>query len=85
MYNVVKRGGSPTYQLSKYLTTILKPLTDKSRGKLQSTENFIDAIKDVQIPDYYKLVSFDVKSLFTSIPLQLNCSYKQNEVITMLS
>ena len=55
----------------KYLTTILQPLTDKSRRKLQSTENFIDAIKDVQIPDDYKLVSFDVKSLFTSIPLQL--------------
>ena len=44
---------------------------DKSRRKLQSTENFIDAIKTVQIPDDYKLVSFDVKSLFTSIPLQL--------------
>ena len=41
-----------------YLVTILQPLTDKSRRKLQSTE-------------HYKLVSFDVKSLFTSIPLQL--------------
>ena len=59
------------YELSKYLTTILQPLTDKSRRKLQSTENFIDAIKTVKIPDDYKLVSFDVKSLFTSIPLQL--------------
>ena len=46
-------------------------LTDESRHKLQSTENFIDAIKTVQVPDDYKLVSFDVKSLFTSIPLQL--------------
>ena len=62
---------SPTYQLSKYLTTILQPLTDKSRRKLQSTEDFINATKTVQIPDDYKLVSFDVKSLFTSIPLQL--------------
>ena len=53
------------------MTTILQPLTDKSRSKLQSTENFIDAIKTVQIPDDYKLVSFDVKSLFNSIPLQL--------------
>ena len=36
-------------------------------------ENFINAIKTVQIqiPDDYKLVSFNVKSLFTSIPLQL--------------
>ena len=61
----------PTYQLSKHLTSILKPLTDKSRHKLQSTDNFIDAIKTIQIPDDHKLVSFDVKSLFTSIPLQL--------------
>ena len=54
-----------------FLTTILQPLTDKSRRKLQSTEDFINATKTVQIPDDYKLVSFDVKSLFTSIPLQL--------------
>jgi len=71
MRPIVSFCGSPTYQLSKYLTTILQPLTDKSRRKLQSTENFIDAIKTVQIPDDYKLVSFDVISLFTSIPLQL--------------
>ena len=34
-------------------------------------ETFVIVIKTVQIPDNYKLVSFDVKSLFTSIPLQL--------------
>ena len=71
MRPIVSFCGSRTYQLSWYLTTILQPLIDKSRRKLQSTENFIDAIKTVQIPDNYKLVSFDVKSLFTSIPLQL--------------
>ena len=71
MRPIVSFCGSPTYQLSKYLTTVLKPLTDESRHKLQSTGNFIDAIKIVQVPDDYKLVSFDVKSLFTSIPLQL--------------
>ena len=71
MRPIVSFCGSPTYQLSKYLTTVLKPLTDESQHKLQSTENFIDAIKTVQVPDDYKLVSFDVKSLFTSIPLQL--------------
>ena len=68
---IVSFCGSLTYQLSKYLTTVPKPLTDESRHKPQSTENFIDAIKTVQVPDDYKLVSFDVKSLFTGIPLQL--------------
>ena len=64
MRPIVSFCGSPTYQLSKYLTTILQPLTDESRHKLQSTENFINAIKTVQIPHDHKLVSFDVKSLF---------------------
>ena len=67
----VSFSGSPTYELSKHLTSILKRITDDSRHKLQSIDNFIDAIKTVQIPDDHKLVSFDVKSLFTSIPLQL--------------
>ena len=57
MRPIVSFRGSPTYELSKYLTTVLKPLTNESRHKLQSTKNFIDAIK--------------MKSLFTSIPLQL--------------
>ena len=45
MWPIVSFCGSPTYQLSKYLTNVLKPLTEESRHKLQSTENFIDAIK----------------------------------------
>ena len=55
--------GSPTYELSKYLTNVLKPLTDESRYKLQFTKNFIGAIKAIQIPDDHKQVRFDVQSL----------------------
>ena len=44
-----------TYELSKHLATMLQLLTNKSQHKLQSTENFIDAMKTVQISDDYKL------------------------------
>ena len=53
-------------------------MIDKSGHKPQSTENFIDAIKTKQIPDEHKLVSSDVKSMFTSIPLQLATDYIDN-------
>lgn len=46
--------GSPTYQLSKYLMTLIQSMTEKSRRKLQSTDDFIDATKTVQIPNDYK-------------------------------
>ena len=70
--------GSPTYQLSKNLPNVLKLLTDESKQKLQSTENFMDAIKTIQIPDDHKLVAFDMQSLFTSIPLQLALDCTEN-------
>ena len=82
MQPIVSFCGSPTYQLSKYLTTALQPLTDQSRHKLQSTENFIDAIKTAQIPDGHRLVSFDVKSLFTGIPLQLALDCTETAITT---
>ena len=62
-------------------STLLQPLTDKSRHKIQSTEDFISATKTVQIPDDYKLVSLDVKSLFTSIPLQLALQFTETAIL----
>ena len=49
--------GFPTYQLSKYTTNVLmKPLTYEFRHSLQSTENSIDVMNTLQIPDDLKLV-----------------------------
>ena len=65
MRPIVSFCGSPTYQLSKYLTNVLKPLTDESRHKLQSTENFIDAIKTIQTTAWSLATTTNYKRLFT--------------------
>ena len=47
------------------------PTTNKAPQKLKNSTDFINCLKNIKIPHDYSLVSFDVKSLFTSIPLDL--------------
>ena len=52
----------------KYLPKLLSPLR-QSDHNLRSTKDFIQNVGRENIPIAYKMVSFDVKSLFINIPL----------------
>ena len=56
-----------TYQLAKRLLKVLSPLRE-SEHNIKSTNDFIRQIKKESISAGY-LVSSDVKSLFTNVPL----------------
>ncbi|CAB3991012.1 Cationic trypsin-3, partial [Paramuricea clavata] len=71
MRPIVSFCSSPTYELSKYLARILKPLTERSEHRLVNSADFITKIQAETISATHELVSFDVKFLFTSIPLKL--------------
>ena len=71
MRPIVSFCSSPTYELSKYLASILKPLTERSEHRLVNSADFITKIQAETISASHELVSLDVKSLFTSIPLKL--------------
>ena len=47
----------------------MSPLADWEYT-VTSTKDFIEKIKNVKVPDGQQLISFDVKSLFTNVPLQ---------------
>ncbi|XP_055613632.1 uncharacterized protein LOC129760083, partial [Uranotaenia lowii] len=61
---------APSYQLSKYVGSIIqRSLTPKY--SLKNSMEFNEYIKGVTIPPGYVMASFDVVSLFTSIPKEL--------------
>ena len=60
----------PTYNLSKHLVVILSPLV-KGKYTVRNSADFSERIKDLTIAVDEVMVSFDVTSLFTSIPVDL--------------
>ena len=66
---IVAFNDSPTYELAKFLSKILMPLTDTAPQKLKNTYQIKDTLKELIVPSNHILVSFDVKALFTSIPI----------------
>lgn len=71
---IVSFVGSPTYESSKLLSKIISPLTNLADQKLKNTMEAKQSLENLIIPDDHILVSFDVKQLFTSVPLDLALS-----------
>ena len=87
---IISNTRTTTYQLAKYLAKLLSPLAN-SEYTVTSTKDFIEKIKNVKVPDGHQLILFDVKSLFTNVPLQkaidiiLKRIYENKEINTSIS
>ena len=66
---IISNIGTATHKTARYLCKLLAPL-GKSDYTVESTRDFIDKIKNSKAPSGYKMISFDVVSLFTNVPLQ---------------
>ena len=67
---IVSTIGSPTYDLAKEIARILSPLAGSSETSITNTGEFIERLKKVDISSGDMMVSFDVVSLFTQVPLK---------------
>ena len=58
---------------------------------MKSTKDFIEKLRTVKVPKGYQMVSFDVKALFTNVPLEytidlvLKRIYENHEVSTSIT
>ena len=68
MRPVVSMIGTAEYQLAKYLDSLIKPNLPQT-FMLNSTTDFLEKLKKFKIQPGDKMISFDVRSLFTNIPL----------------
>lgn len=66
---IVSSRGSPSRELCRFLLPILKPLSGNTDSHVINTKHFVEMTKNMQISDTDMLVSFDVESLFTNIPV----------------
>ena len=65
---VICMRNTPQYELARYLDRVIKPVIPDAH-MLPSTKSFLDKISNIDLHGK-KLVSFDVVSLFTNVPLQ---------------
>nr|VZH98217.1 unnamed protein product [Spirometra erinaceieuropaei] len=68
---IVSLKGTPTYGLAKWLFRRLKLLAAESDTTVSSSAQFLEKLKGVNLHPNEVMVSFDVTSLFTSIPQDL--------------
>ena len=66
---IVSATGSPTYNLAKLLAKILTPLTGKTESYVKNSSAFAKRIRGTTLAENDIMVSFDVVSLFTRVPL----------------
>ena len=76
---VISNIGTSTYEIAKHLAKILTPLT-KSAHNIESTSDFISKLAALNIDKRYQMVSLDVVSLFTSVPLDFTINIILNKI-----
>nr|CAH8824269.1 unnamed protein product [Trichobilharzia regenti] len=68
---IVDFRNSPTYELSKYLAMVLNPLKIHSKSRLTNSYELKHRLDNLKLDNEEKMVSFDIVSLYTRIPINM--------------
>ena len=87
---IISNLNKATYYLAKYLAKLLSRLST-SEYTVSSSKEFMTIIKNVKVSSGFHMVSFDVKLLFTNVPLEytiglvLERIYNKGELVTNIT
>lgn len=79
---IVSSINSPCHKLAKFLLDIIKPYSGQTNSYIKNTPHFLEKLKDLNI-DLNKnlLVSFDVVSLFTNVPVDKTLNILKDKLL----
>ena len=77
---IVSSIGSALYNTSKFLSDILLPIQNLYGYSVLNSSQFAKEVANMEISDDEVMVSFDVVSLFTAIPVNKACEYIWNKL-----
>ena len=67
---IVSQIDTPTYKLAQHVAKVLSPLRGHTTSYVRDSYHFVSGLKDLKLANNETMVSFDVQSLFTSIPMK---------------
>ena len=68
--SIVSSRGAVSYETAKELARILKLLVGKSPYNVHNTRDFVQQMKNIQLQQEECIISYDVKALCTSVPIE---------------
>ena len=66
---IVSSRGVVTYGVAKELFNIIRPLVGHSPHYIKNIQDFVDQVKSIRIWEEECITSYDIKALFTSVPV----------------
>ena len=82
---IVSNIGAPTLQLAKYLTGFLNQLTGKSAHHIKNSAHLTQILDNLQVQPGDLMVSFDMLSLFTKVPVEDSLSLLSHQFTDILT
>ena len=70
---IVSTIGSVTYDIAKHIASILAPMVGNTESHVKDSNDFVQFTRSLNLTDDETMVSFDVKSLFMSVPTDVAC------------
>ena len=77
---VVNQTCDPTYNLCKELQKIIHPLAIRAKSYIKDSFHFKQMLKEVEIQEHFIQLSFDIRSLFPSIPIKPTLAMIHNKL-----